>query len=230
MRQIPNFGDQRQLAWCAYCGGGSTRTRDHVPSKILLDKPFPDNLPVVAACQPCNLSFARDEEYLACLIDCVLAASADPGRPQREAVRNILHKRAPLRARLAAAKVESSNQPLFRPEMERVHNVILKLARGHALFELNEPQFNAPASITAVPLISLSPDHREAFETPPGSMLWPEVGSRAMQRLIEGHDLDLGGWITVQNRRYRFHASTGDEICIRMVLSEYLACEVVWNQ
>jgi hypothetical protein len=229
MRQVPNYGDTRQLSCCVYCGSSSKGTRDHVPSKVLIDKPFPDNLPVVGACQPCNSSFSRDEEYLACLVDCTLSGSVDPARPQRETVRNILRNRPAIQARLAAAKAENPDGTLFLPEMERVHNVVLKLARGHAAFELNEPQFDDPDSIAAIPLISLGPEQREAFETSPAPAGWPEVGSRAMQRLIEGHDMDAGGWITVQEGRYRFLASTGDGICIRIVLSEYLACEVIWT-
>src|SRR5579883_1837339 len=71
MEQIPNFGDIRQLAWCVYCGGG-TETRDHVPSKVLLDDPLPKNLAVVPACLSCNTGLSGDE-YFACLIECVLA-------------------------------------------------------------------------------------------------------------------------------------------------------------
>jgi hypothetical protein len=53
--------------------------------------------------------------------------------------------------------------------------------------------------------------------------------ARGEQRLLEGHDVDAHGWIVVQEGRYRFLASTGDGILVRMVLSEYLACEVVWS-
>ena len=115
-------------------------------------------------------------------------------------------------------------------EVERVHKVALKLARGHAAFELNEPQFEQPDSITAVPLLSLNPEARIAFEEiSPGDSVWPEVGSRALQRLVEGHDLDAYGWIVVQEGRYRFLSSAGVGVIVRMVLSEYLACEVVWH-
>lgn len=68
MEQLRSFGDTRQLSFCAYCGG-STESRDHVPSPVLLDEPYPDNLPVVGACVDCNQSFSIDEEYIACAID-----------------------------------------------------------------------------------------------------------------------------------------------------------------
>ena len=52
------FFDDRFKDACAYCGNNAD-TRDHVPSKVLLDEPLPPDLPVVAACaglyfQRCN--------------------------------------------------------------------------------------------------------------------------------------------------------------------------------
>jgi hypothetical protein len=62
---------------CAYCGSAAD-SRDHVPSKILLDDPLPAYLPVVKACSHCNGSFSLDEEYLACFLECVMAGSVNP--------------------------------------------------------------------------------------------------------------------------------------------------------
>lgn len=75
MEQLRNLGDARQTDFCVYCGG-VTETRDHVPSKVFLDKPYPTNIPVVPACQSCNRNISRDEEYVACLIECSLTGSA----------------------------------------------------------------------------------------------------------------------------------------------------------
>ena len=79
------FSDERFNGYCVYCGGNDA-TGDHVPSKVLLDKPFPSDLPKVAACADCNLSFSSDEPYLACLIDCVIAGSVNPIKVGREKV------------------------------------------------------------------------------------------------------------------------------------------------
>jgi len=35
---------------CAYCGQEKELTKDHVPPRSLLDKPFPENLWVVQLC------------------------------------------------------------------------------------------------------------------------------------------------------------------------------------
>jgi hypothetical protein len=49
MRQLESYADERLTAACIYCGR-ATQTRDHVPSRVLLNEPYPNNLPVVPAC------------------------------------------------------------------------------------------------------------------------------------------------------------------------------------
>ncbi len=181
MKQIRNFGDERQVAQCAYCGN-DTPTRDHVPSRVLLDEPYPENLPVVPACHKCNEGFSVDEEYVACLIDCVISETTSPEKVQREKVRRILLNKPALTAKLAAAHHKKHGVSQFSVEDSRVKNLILKLGRGHALFELNEPQYEEPVSIEYVSLPSLSDNERTRFEYLPTPTIFPEVGSRAMQR------------------------------------------------
>jgi hypothetical protein len=54
---------RRRRRLCAYCGQERELTRDHVPPRTLFSKPFPDNIPTVPACSPCNASFKKDDEY-----------------------------------------------------------------------------------------------------------------------------------------------------------------------
>jgi hypothetical protein len=48
---------------CGYCGNQRDLTRDHLPPKLLLEKPYPMNLRTVPSCYPCNQSFKADDEY-----------------------------------------------------------------------------------------------------------------------------------------------------------------------
>ena len=50
-----------------------------------------------------------------------------------------------------------------------------------------------------------------------------------MQRLLEGYPGDRPGWVVVQEGRYRYMAGVEDGNVVRMVLSEYLGCKVVWD-
>jgi hypothetical protein len=230
MENVRNYGDRRQVVSCVYCAG-TTESRDHVPSKVLLDEPYPPDLPVVPACQSCNEGFALDEEYLACLVECTLAGSVNPEDIQRAKVKEILSKKPTLASRLRNVRQQTLlGEVSFAIERERVRKVALKLARGYAAFELNEPQFDEPTSVALLPLLVMTADQRERFESPPASSLWPEigvwpeVGSRAMQRIVTGEI-----WAVVQPNRYRYLASVEDGVVVRMVLSEYLACEVRWE-
>ncbi|MEI7456137.1 MAG: hypothetical protein WCK93_05385 [Nitrosomonadales bacterium] len=227
MKQIPIYGDERTLEFCAFCGG-KTGTRDHCPSRVFLDKPYPKCLPVVFACLECNAGFSEDEEYFACLVSCVIAGSTDPEAMPREKTNRILKSKPALRARIEQSRSVIDGITLFNPEHGRVKAVFTKLAQGHALYELHESCTKSPDSIVYLPLLNMSEEQRHAFENPELQEVWPEVGSRAMQRAIIGTDVTLGGWLNVQVGRYRYHASQGDGIDIRIVIHEYLACQVHW--
>ena len=96
------FYDDRLKGHCVYCGG-SEETRDHVPSKVLLDEPYPEDLPVVPACLECNNGFSLDEEYLACFLECVLCGTVDPRALKRDRIRRKLQDNPNLLALIAAA-------------------------------------------------------------------------------------------------------------------------------
>jgi hypothetical protein len=68
---------------------------------------------------------------------------------------------------------------------------------------------------------------RDSFEASPHTGLWPEVGSRAMHRMIVGAEGDYP-WIEVQPGRYRYLVATGPAL-VRIVIAEYLAAEIVWD-
>jgi hypothetical protein len=103
----------------------------------------------------------------------------------------------------------------------------VKLARAHIAYEQNEPQLEEPVAVSVVPLCALTRDTREAFEVSPNTGLWPEVGSRAMHRILIGAEGDYP-WIVVQPGRYRSLVGCGPSL-VRIVIAEYLAAEVAWD-
>lgn len=191
----------------------------------------PINLPVVPACADCNARFSPDEQYLACLVSCVLAGSTDPAKVGRPKIRRILSNSRALRARIKQSRVESADGVIFSPESNRVSTVITKLAQGHALYELHEPHPEPPDAIHITPLTLMSDGERDAFESSHASGIsrWPEVGSRAMQRMVGIDTPPEYPWLIVQRGLYRFHASVDPGISIRIVIQEYLACHVCWD-
>ena len=226
MYRLNVFGDERTLAFCTFCGG-DTPTRDHCPSRVLLDEPYPSHLPTVPACARCNSRFALDEEYFACLLACSIAGSLDPVKIQRVKVRRILEKKPFLVARLAAARTSDGDNLSFSVEEARIRNVVTKLAQGHSVYELHDHCFGKPSSIFIQPFCLMSDSERMRFEAPPASLIFPEVGSGAMQRFVHA-DRSAPEWIVVQQGMYRYLAEPGPNITIRMAVHEYLACYVRW--
>ena len=68
---VENFGDVRQTQFCVHCGG-PTETKDHAPSKVFLDHPYPLTKPTLPSCGECNNGFSDDEEYLSAFVECVV--------------------------------------------------------------------------------------------------------------------------------------------------------------
>jgi hypothetical protein len=53
---------------CIYCQCEEGSSRDHVPPKQMLRKPYPPNLFTVPSCEKCNQSYSKDEEYFRLVI------------------------------------------------------------------------------------------------------------------------------------------------------------------
>lgn len=241
MDQYRNHADNRLVNGCIYCGG-LEETRDHVPSRVLLDSPPPENLPVVWACASCNQGFSLDEAYLACLIESVIAGSTDPDHISRKGVASILRRTPALRARIEAAKTVLNGRIQFDVEADRIRNVILKLARGHAAFELSQVLREEPASLWWYPLPIMTTAERDSFDASHVVEQFGEIGSRGLQRMLviqaslasengdEGTvNFVVNDWVDVQDGCYRYLAiDDAGTIKIKIVIAEYLACEVIW--
>ncbi|MGO4558105.1 hypothetical protein [Mesorhizobium sp. 2RAF21] len=237
MKQIEDTADRRQKSWCIHCGGWIEQVitnRDHAPSKVLLDEPFPANMPLMKVCRPCNSSFAEDEEYVAGFLGAVLSGSADPDAQVVERSARIFRGNPGLRSRIEKAKQVDRN--LFGeetiswgPEHARFERVLVKNARGHAFYEISEPMLKKPSKVWFGPLAGLDEKQTAVFENaawPNG--LWPEVGSRMMTRFLTGEDLDEG-WVIVQEGVYRYTVMQTGGMLVRIVMREYLAAEIVWE-
>lgn len=226
------FVDERLTGFCVFCGGTS-ESRDHNPSKVFLDEPLPSNLPVVESCMKCNNSFSLDEQYLACLIECILCGSAEPDDITRPKVARILTENAALASRLRMSKqVDDTGNLTWEPDITRVRNVLYKLGRGHIAYELGLSREDEPEQVIILPFLAMSDEQCLEFESPDnGNMIsWPEIGSRAFIHTTRNSENTLASeWIVVQPRRYRYlvNQSCGDTV--QIVLSEYLACRIIWD-
>ena len=239
MDRIDEFVDERQKSWCIQCGASVAdvdTNRDHVPSKALLRQPYPESLPFVETCIACNSGFSADEEYLSLFLHCVLAGSTDPEQHADEKIARALKRHKKLRARIDRSKTEyttigGETHCVWNPEAERVERVVMKNARGHALYECGEPMLTQPERVWILPLESMTAEDHEEFEnggTAGEQAPWPEVGSRMMTRVLTGQDM-RDGWVIVQDGVYRFRVEQCGVMLVSTVLFEYLATEVQWS-
>lgn len=239
MEYINEFVDERQKSSCIQCGAWIDEvdtSKDHVPSKVLLRRPHPENMPVVAICTTCNNGFSADEEYLALFLHCVLEGSTNPKRHTDDRISRALRRHAKLRGRIERSKMEyptvdGETHIVWKPEAERVERIVVKNARGHAFYEYGEPILIEPEHVWARPLETMTATEREEFDgvTHAGFPApWPEMGSRMMTRVLTGKDM-RDGWVVVQDGVYRFRAEQCGAMLVRSVLFEYLATEVYWS-
>jgi hypothetical protein len=231
MRQVEEFSDERNKGFCVHCGG-PYQTDDHMPSRVFLDKPYPDNLSVSPSCSACNNYFSSHEEYLACVLECIVCNSTDPHKLERSKISNRLERSPKLAAMIGQIRHIEDGQILWDVDQERVKIVMVKLARGHASFELAEPQTGEPDEYFCKPLCVLTSDELAVFENEPEASYtaWPEVGSRAMSRLLILKDAVYDeGWLLVQEGRYRFRALLENGVTIQIIIRDYLACQIVWT-
>jgi hypothetical protein len=242
MDQLSDLADDRLLDGCIYCGGYA-QTREHVPSKVFLDAPFPENLPVVAACLSCNNGFSLDEEYVACAIDAAKSGSTDPARIERKSIAEKFHRNSRLRALIDASTRQVNGASVIDIDVSRFVNIVLKLARGHAAFELSEPMRHPPQHVSCRLLEAMSEEDVDLFELEDEPIVLGEIGSRGLQRMAiiqakllnqageeENVNFLWSGWVDVQEGLYRY-LTTVEPDCtrVRIVIGEYLACEVRWN-
>jgi len=80
-----------------------------VPSKVLLETPYPTELPTVPSCRSCNESYSLDEEYVACFLECVVAGSVQNAMNSRPKVAKTLDRKPPLARRLELAGTETAD-------------------------------------------------------------------------------------------------------------------------
>lgn len=179
------FIDERLKGKCIYCGA-PPKTVEHVPSRVFLDNPLPENLPVVEACQKCNAGFSYDEEYLACLLECVMVGTTEAREITRDKIRRAFSRNTRLKSQLdGCRRIDDAGNIWWQPEEERVRNIVIKLAQGHAAYELSEHLDDKPDVYSVHAILTMSTEKRLDFENigDESQYLWPEIGSRAFLRI-----------------------------------------------
>lgn len=124
MEYIGPFVDFRHSLTCIHCGApkdGRPFTRDHLPTKSLLNQPLPVDLPTLEICDPCNNQLSRDEEYLKVLLSCIFMGTCEPAELQDARVARALGRNGPLLAALRHARTtDFFGRVTWQPDFDRL--------------------------------------------------------------------------------------------------------------
>ena len=233
---------KKGVHYCIYCGAIAD-TREHVPSKVFLNKPLPSDLPTLPACRICNNGFSGDELYTNTYIKCVKSITENNNHES-----TMIQPVDRNEVREAKEAVKRALQEGTFSENERIKRIIKKLALGHIVYELLEC-YNIdsfPVSDICISyVLRCSVDEKawsylEAIE-PLDNEALPEIGSRAFRNIyvmdlplkekdgsnsITKHLLFMD-WTDIQNGEYRYITlyRNGD-IIVKMIIRNFMYAEV----
>ncbi len=228
MIQIKSYADPRHNQYCAFCANFKTKlTKDHIPSKVFLNKPYPENMHIVQACHNCNNGFSIDEEYIAYWIEIAIFKETGVETERYKKTLKALRRNISLRKKILGNNLFGKDE-LLPIDDNRLKNILFKLASGHILFRYSNPQYKKPTYIKWGFLLSLNRRDRNKFESIPKIEVLPESGSRTII-MIDKFGQYYYPWEIVQDDVYRYLvASAENSTFVKIVLSEFIYAEVIW--
>ncbi|WP_373035376.1 hypothetical protein [Sulfurimonas sp.] len=236
------FGDTRILELlkydkkgqfkCVYCYEKAD-SREHLPSKVFLDEPYPTNLAILPSCTICNNSYSEDEQYLACLIDYVQYKLHNLETLKRSKIQRAFNARPNIKNEFenSTKYANNGNIDYIQYDDDRIKNILLKLSIGHATYSLSSIHLDEPSVINYKFATELTQEESTSFNLEPICDVIPELGSREgtyISVLDDGTPITT--WKIIQDGQYRFLAyQNKSSINIRIVIGEYFYSEVIWN-
>ena len=231
------------LMFCIYCGGNAI-TKEHCPTRGLMLKPRPFDLPTLPACEKCNNSFSSDEMYTVSLVKALntfLNNGEETGLEMNISTRQEVND--------AKKEAEFIAKSGYYRDDKRLRNTLIKLAVGHAIFELTigyAGQLYKEADINVEYYFRhfISPDKWEKFnqlEVIETNNI-PEIGSRLFRniyvvsvkrkkesgRKIKTECIALD-WTNVQEGKYKYIALLkGNEIVVKIFIWNTIYAKVTF--
>lgn len=124
---------------CLYCHGNAD-SKDHVPPRSLLERPFPKNLITVPACVLCNNGFSLDEQYFR---DGLAQVGFSPTLHSKLEQNGIVTRsltRAPKYRKLIEEAIFEGNDGriFFNAKLKRFERIAVKIALGILFHEYQD--------------------------------------------------------------------------------------------
>ncbi len=235
--------------FCVYCGEKSD-TREHSPSKVFLEKPYPEDLPVLPACRKCNNGFSDDELYTEIYIDSLKYLSGYSQNLREQNLERIKKNSAFLDAQSDLSKYYNGEKISINQKIERI---LTKLAICHMVYELSEG-YGTDNCQTHPKLISYSflfdmskteIDNFDGFVFMDNKKL-PIIGSRVFDKIYvlepvlncwDGSEtkklqIPIMNWTDIQEHNYKYISwlENDDTFRVKIVIHDFLFAEIVFDQ
>jgi len=187
---------------CIYCGNNAD-SREHVPSKVFLSQPYPNDLFIVPSCKKCNSSFSNDELYTWFVIKTLQHEYWDYEPLQDEEIRRF--KKYEKMTRTVSSEIKAyceggegsacnyqrQGKAVRSFRSGKIERVLEKLAIGHAVFELSEGYRDSQRSRWTTKDIvykfapEMSTQEIENYDDiiVMHNRLLPEIGSRVFEKM-----------------------------------------------
>lgn len=227
---------------CIYCGKKAD-TREHVPSKVFLLEPLPENLPTLPACLECNNSYSHDELIVSILVQLLKKKHYGANYEFSETVKKRLIKERNIDLVKKLNDIIDKNE--FSTLDKEINRVLTKLAIGHSVWEISEGYFTGGGRETSE---SVHVEYRTIDNMSEDEIndflqyfiitneLLPELGSRAYNERILVMEINgkpshiILDWVEVQDAEYMYTCYRfGNEILVKMLINNYLFAKVTIN-
>ena len=222
---------------CIYCGYYPAKSKEHLPSRVFLDTPYPDQYNIVPACEKCNIGFSADEVYVSCFVDRLRNALSDNKIPLREKTISAFSHDKGL-AGIICEQIRTENNKIFiNYQPEPFSKILIKLAKGH-LCQAQDKVVDSNCSVECNFKLKpdLSEDELYHFEELPLADKASECGSDFTHDLLIVEGIGLPSqivvpWNEVQDGNYRYLTYfEQDNYVVRIVICEMLFAEVLLSE
>lgn len=262
MKFVPFLGDSRikhrvvynsrQYCECIYCGEVAN-SREHIPGKIFLEKPYPDNLLLVPECKKCNNSFSDDELYMWFVIQILkkkyyksIYNMSEIGEKRFRNNSSIITK---VNKDLDTFCINNSlNQKdyIYNFKSKRIERILQKLGVGHSVFELSEcyytrnEEWSTSVIYSFLPVLSIEGLNNFDELIDISNYPLPEIGSRLFEHIyvipppIEYKcckGFVMLDWVDIQERGYKYIcAYLGVKIIVKITISDFLYATITFTR
>lgn len=229
---------------CIYCGK-KANSREHIPSRVFLKVPYPDNLGIVPACKRCNNGYSSDEIFLYLFIEKLKKRFYKDYEFSNDTLLRIGKYKSIVNE--VDGLINNAQGNLYSIKDLRVNNVLEKLALGHAVYELSvgwrSESWSGKCNYLYYGFFpNLSVDEMDEIDScfNLNDYMLPEVGSRIFDKIYvikltteSGKEVPLCllDWIDVQDNTYRYTCFVFDHtIIVKIVISEFLYAVITFEE